>query len=184
MCAAAAIIGLASASVRSAALSVQDHPLQFESRTQGVLVDVEVTSGGRPVADLVSTDFDLRDNGVRQDFSMARISGGAISAVLALDVSASTKGQRLQDLVAASRVFLRQLRAGDHAGLVTFGDRIVGRVPLTKNFETVRQPWLVSRHQETRHSSTACTWASCPREPFATHRWLSCTRMAKTRPVG
>ena len=44
---------------------------QFAARAEGVLVDVEVTRGGKPVEGLTASDFSLRDDGVLQTIEVA-----------------------------------------------------------------------------------------------------------------
>ena len=72
----------------------------FSSTTLGVRVDVLVTDGRNPVAGLNAADFELRDNGVLQTIEVVDSAEVPINAVLALDTSASTVGQRQRDLVA------------------------------------------------------------------------------------
>lgn len=110
----------------------------FQARAEGVLVDVEVTRGGYPVGGLKPSDFELRDEGVPQTFEMLASADAPINAVLALDVSASTQGARLADLVAASRLLIDGLRPGDHVGLTTFNEHVTPPVPLTTDFDVVR----------------------------------------------
>ena len=118
----------------------QEQAQTFTSRVQGVIVDVEVTRAGRPVAGLTKRDFEVRDNGVLQDADVLNGTDAPVHAVLALDVSSSTAGSRLTDLVAAGRAFLSGLHpaAGDQAALTTFSHRVSLRSPLTSDLEAVR----------------------------------------------
>ena len=110
---------------------------QFAARAEGVLVDVEVTRGGKPVQGLTTDDFTLRDNGVIQTIDVSNASGGAINTVLALDTSASTVGQRLTELTTAGRAFLADLVPGDTAALVTFNHLVQPVLPLTRDLAAV-----------------------------------------------
>jgi VWFA-related protein len=110
----------------------------FAARAQGVLVDVEVTKGGRPYAGAKAEDFEVRDNGVLQEVDVVHSENAPINAVLALDASASTSGQRLKDLLTASRTLVDDLKPGDHAGLTTFNQRVAPRVPLTTDLDRLR----------------------------------------------
>lgn len=110
---------------------------QFAARAEGVLVDVEVTRGGKPVQGLTTDDFTLRDNGVIQTIDVSNASGGAINTVLALDTSASTVGQRLTELTTAGRAFLADLVPGDTAALVTFSHLVQPVLPLTQDLAAV-----------------------------------------------
>jgi tight adherence protein B len=119
------------------AASRQTPQAQFAARTEGVLVDVEVTRGGKPVQNLTTADFSLKDNGIQQVIDVSNASSGPINTVLALDTSASTVGERLKDLTAAGRTFVGDLRPGDHAGLVTFNHLVQPVLPLTEDLAAV-----------------------------------------------
>lgn len=119
------------------AASRQTPQAQFAARTEGVLVDVEVTRGGKPVQNLTTADFSLKDNGIQQVIDVSNASGGPINTVLALDTSASTVGERLKDLTAAGRTFVGDLRPGDHAALVTFNHLVQPVLPLTEDLAAV-----------------------------------------------
>jgi Ca-activated chloride channel family protein len=109
----------------------------FTSRTQGVIVDVLVTDRNRPVTGLGVADFELRDNGVVQAVDAAEISDAPLNAVLALDMSGSTAGQRMVDLRAASASFVAGLRPRDRVALTTFNHAVGTRVPLGESFAAV-----------------------------------------------
>jgi VWFA-related protein len=110
----------------------------FSSRVIGVRVDVLVTERGKPVAGLTAADFELRDNGAAQTIGLLESSDLSLNAVLALDVSASTSGERLTDLVTASRALLDGLGAADRAALITFNQAVSPRVPLSTDLGLVR----------------------------------------------
>jgi VWFA-related protein len=111
---------------------------RFVARTQGVLVATEVRRGGSPASGLTAADFEVRDNGVLQTIEVLDSTDAPINAVLALDASASTAGQRLVDLTAGSRALLDELKAGDHVALTTFNQRVSPSVPLTTDLNAVR----------------------------------------------
>ena len=110
---------------------------RFSSRTVGVRVDVLVTNGRMPVSGLTAADFELRDNGVLQSVE-AVDSSGPINVVLALDVSASTEGQRQADLRRASEALVVGLVPGDRAAVTTFSHAVSARTALTDDFAAVR----------------------------------------------
>lgn len=68
---------------------------RFRSGTDAVLVDVEVTSGGRPVAGLTAADFELTDSGVVQQVNVMSFADVPVSLLLVLDTSSSVDGERL-----------------------------------------------------------------------------------------
>ena len=96
-----------------------------------------VTERNRPVTGLAVSDFELRDNGVLQTIDAAEISDAPLNAVLALDMSGSTAGQRLVDLRAASAAFVNGLRPTDRVALTTFNHAVGARVPLGESFAAV-----------------------------------------------
>lgn len=99
----------------------------FESRVDAVYVDVLATRGGALLPGLTATDFDVRDNGVKQSVTLVGRDSVGVHAVLALDVSGSVAGQRLDDLKAAALSFLSGLSEADRVTLLAFnhGERLV-----------------------------------------------------------
>jgi VWFA-related protein len=114
----------------------------FSSRTLGVRVDVLVTDGRNAVGGLTAADFELRDNGVVQTIDVVDTSDVPVNAVLALDTSVSTSGQRQKDLIAASQALLEGLKPMDRAALTTFSHAVAPRIPLTSDFSAVRAELL------------------------------------------
>ena len=114
----------------------------FSSSTLAVSVDVLVTDGRNPVAGLTAADFELRDNDVLQTIDVVDTSDVPVNAVLALDTSASTTGQRQKDLVAASQALLDGLKAVDRAALTTFSHAVAPRIGLTPDVAAVRAELL------------------------------------------
>jgi len=115
----------------------QERP-QFASRVEAVRVDVLVTDRGNPVSGLVASDFEVFDNGVRQNISLAGIERLPVNVTLALDASNSVTGAHLVELRAATRALLAGLEAQDQAALVTFSHRLALASPLTHDMDCVR----------------------------------------------
>ena len=101
----------------------------FKSRVDLVSVDVLVSDGGELISGLAASDFEIRDNNVLQkiDSISGEGTGGTIAlrrvpldVVLALDVSESMAGDKLDQLVSASKDVLATLRPDDRVALVTF----------------------------------------------------------------
>lgn len=111
----------------------------FSSRADAVRVDVSVTQRGRPVAGLTSTDFEVFDNGVRQDLLLVDTEDLPIDMVMALDTSGSVTGERLDALRDALQTALGFLTSRDRAGLLTFSHEVTQRSPLTQDFDAVRR---------------------------------------------
>jgi Ca-activated chloride channel family protein len=118
-------------------LATQKHA--FSSRTLGVRVDVLVTDGRTPVAGLTAADFELRDNGILQTIDVVDTSDIPLNAILALDTSASTAGQRQKDLVAAGEALLDGLKPADRAALATFSHAVSPGLALTSDLSEVRR---------------------------------------------
>jgi VWFA-related protein len=110
----------------------------FSSRVEGVRVDALVTRNGKPVTGLRAEDFELLDNGVRQEINAISIGNMPISVVLAFDASQSVRGERLEGLRQASDVLLARLTPEDQVALVTFNETVTLRSPLTTDRSRVR----------------------------------------------
>ena len=102
----------------------------FGVSVESVYVDVFVTNGGAPVLGLRATDFELRDDGARQDVELAGLESTPLSTLLVLDTSGSVAGQKLEQLRAGVRAVLRGLGLADAVGLVSFDHEARVRVPL------------------------------------------------------
>lgn len=99
-------------------------PAEFSAAVEVVHLDVFVSRDGEPVADLTAANFEVRDNGARQDVEIV-LSAEAppLHVVLILDTSASVAGARLDDLKAAAAAFLDGLGEGDRVTLTSFSHR-------------------------------------------------------------
>ena len=111
---------------------------RFASSTLGVRVDVLVNKSNRHVSGLTAADFELRDDGVLQQVDVIDPNDLPLNAVLALDMSASTAGQRLSDLITAGHALLDALRPADRAALTTFNHAVAPGGPLTGNFSAIK----------------------------------------------
>ena len=109
----------------------------FSSGVEAVRVDVLASRGGRPVMGLTAGDFEVRDDGVVQQIDYAAFEEIPLNVVLALDASISVAGDRADHLRAASRGLLNRLKPEEHAALVTFGDAVVVRSGLTRDFSSI-----------------------------------------------
>jgi VWFA-related protein len=102
----------------------QDPVASFRSGTDAVSVDVSVRRGKRPVTGLKASDFEIFDNGVRQEILDISYEKLPIDVTVLLDVSTSVTGPMLEAL----RRGVGQLREGlepeDRLKLVTFDMRI------------------------------------------------------------
>lgn len=116
----------------------------FSSRVEAVRVDVLVTDRGQLVRGLRPADFEVLDNGVPQQVDLATFEQLRLNVVLALDVSDSVAGERLEHLRAAGFAVLDQLAPDDEAALVTFSHAVTLRAPLTTDRGLVRAALALS----------------------------------------
>ncbi len=110
----------------------------FSVKTEEVRVDVLVTDRGKPVRGLSADDFEILDNGERQQVNYASLEKLPINATLALDMSASVAGERLDNLRSAGHALLDGLRTDDRAALVTFSHIITLDSKLTTDIKSVK----------------------------------------------
>jgi Ca-activated chloride channel family protein len=103
----------------------------FTVGVESVYVDAFVTDGDHPVLGLTASDFELKDNGVRQPVELVTVESLPLTTFLVLDASGSVDGEKRIQLQAAARALLGGLRPGDKAALLTFGEEIRVRVPPT-----------------------------------------------------
>ncbi len=130
-------IALAMLLLSSAGRVVAQGPT-FSSKLEAVRVDVLVTERGDVVKGLQPSDFEVRDNGVLQQVDLASFQQIPLNVILALDVSASVSGERLQHLQTAGRALLERLTKEDRAALLTFSQAVVLRESLTGDVARVR----------------------------------------------
>src|SRR5262245_39064061 len=131
-------VPLAAAIVLGAALAPRAQNVSFSSKIEAVRVDVLVTDRGQPVRGLGPADFEILDNGVPQQVDLVSFEQIPLNVILALDMSRSVEGERLDHLRTAGHALMNGLRSGDQAGLVTFQDAAKLWPGLTTNGDAVR----------------------------------------------
>jgi VWFA-related protein len=122
----------------SAAVAVRTQDVTFSSRVEAVRVDVLVTNNGQPVRDLTAADFEIRDNGVLQQIDLVSFEQIPLNVILALDMSDSVAGDRLDRLRSAGAAVLGGLRKEDQAALLTFSHAVRLGAPLGHDVGLVR----------------------------------------------
>lgn len=95
---------------------------QFRVESRAVLVDVSVTRDG-PVRGLQEEDFELRVAGQPRDFRLLDPETLSLAVLFAMDVSASTAGERRRRLAAGARQFAGALTERDDCGVVAVSNR-------------------------------------------------------------
>jgi len=126
--------------VAAAAVVAQDAPQRpmFVSRGEIVRLDVLVADRGRPIAGLKAADFTVLDNDVPQAIEFMSTDELPLNVILNFDVSGSVTGQRLQDLRAAGKAVLDNLRPGDRAAIVSFTHAVSLQSALTADRTLLR----------------------------------------------
>lgn len=97
---------------------------QFRASVDVVRVEALVLDGGRPVAGLGAGDFAVSDNGAVQTISVRALAREPIDVAIALDVSSSVRGERLERLRQAAGTLVGLLTPHDRATLVTFDHQV------------------------------------------------------------
>jgi VWFA-related protein len=119
-----------------AALEARQAP-RFAARRDVVRVDALVTDHGRLVPGLAAGDFEVRDNGVLQSVDFVLSDETPINAILALDLSESVAGDRLEQLRQANHALVGALRTDDRTALVGFTHAVRLHAPLTADRASV-----------------------------------------------
>ena len=110
----------------------------FSSKVQAVRVDVLATDNGQPIRGLGAADFEILDNGTPQQVDLVSFEQIPLNVILALDMSDSVAGERLDSLRGAGRALLAGLKTDDQAALITFSHRVRLGAGLTSDASVVR----------------------------------------------
>lgn len=116
--AAACVCVIALAAVRATPQTV------FRGAVDMVALDVLVTQGNRPIANLIAADFEVTDNGVRQTILDVSRETQALDVTMVIDISGSISSPLLDSLLHAVTKIRSQLKRGDRVSLVTFNQRV------------------------------------------------------------
>ena len=95
----------------------------FRVGTVGIAVDVTVTDGLKTVVGLQAADFELLDNGVRQQISAATLEAIPFDLTLVVDTSASLTAPMMEQFKKDMAAISAMLRGEDRIRLVTFATR-------------------------------------------------------------
>ena len=114
-------------------------PPAFRSGVDLVSLTVTATDGsGRYVRDLGEGDFEIYEDGARQDMSFFTRTNLPLAVSLLLDTSASME-DKMATVQTAATGFLRQLRPEDQAQIIDFDNRVTVTVPFSGNQATLEQ---------------------------------------------
>ncbi len=97
---------------------------QFRASVDVVRIEALVLDRSRPVAGLSAADFRVTDNGVPQTIAVQALARQPIDVAVALDVSSSVRGERLDRLRVAAGALIDLLSPDDRATLVTFDHQV------------------------------------------------------------
>jgi Ca-activated chloride channel family protein len=123
---------LAATLVIAAAATLAAQPT-FRSAVAGVRIDVSVMNGITPVAGLTRDNFVLVDNGVPQTLESVLVEDVPLNLTLVLDTSASMRGDRMQQLIRATKTLVTALHADDQAAVLTFSEPVRLGVAATRD---------------------------------------------------
>jgi len=119
---ACAVIALASAALAVPTASEQQP--QFRTGVDVVQLNIAVTDKTRVISDLVAADFEVLDNGVRQEVVSVSREALPIDVTMALDTSESVVQWVQNAIVSAANRIRERLKNEDRFSLVTFNQRI------------------------------------------------------------
>jgi VWFA-related protein len=104
-------------------LTAQERPV-FRSSTDAVAVDVSVRQGRHPIPGLSAPDFELLDNGQRQDVIDVSIEAAPLEVLLLLDDSGSLDAATVARVRAAPSEIAPYLKSEDRLKTLGFAGRV------------------------------------------------------------
>src|SRR4029078_3819470 len=131
----------------------------FRAVANVVRVDTLVTDRGKPISKLTADDFELFDDGVKQQVTAASIEDARVVVVLVLATSRSVAGTRLQALRDAASALVRNLKPDDRAAVVTFASGVTVNAPLPTDHTAVSRA-LETADARGATSLVDATWTS------------------------
>lgn len=111
----------------------------FRSGVDVVTVDVSVSRHGEHVEGLQTRNFELFDNGVRQQIDRVALELVPLEVCLVFDTSGSVAGEKLAQLARAADALLGGLTPRDKVALVTFAETVEVRQSLTDDVAAFRK---------------------------------------------
>ena len=111
----------------------------FRTEVAAVRLQVLVTRGRVAVAGLRASDFEVTDNGVRQQVAGVFSESAPLDVLLVMDRSASIAGEPLEGLKRAATSLIDALNTDDRCGVVTFSHHVSVDVAIGKERERTKQ---------------------------------------------
>ena len=102
----------------------------FRTGVDGISVNVSVRARNQPVSGLTAADFEVLDNGVRQEISTLSLDAVPIDLTVVFDTSGSVSGAAFTQLTDDVRNITAQLGATDRVRVITFGSTVKEILPM------------------------------------------------------
>lgn len=108
----------------------------FRSTANVVALNVTVTNGNQFVSGLHAGDFEVYEDGIRQEVSFFESADVPMDVILLLDTSSSMR-DRMPVVHEAARGFMKVLQRGDRGAVVAFDDKVRVLQDLTEDASAI-----------------------------------------------
>jgi VWFA-related protein len=126
----------------------------FRASVTLIRVDIQVTvRNGKAISDFTQQDFLVFDENQPQQIAHFGRESEPLDLLLLLDISGSMR-RSLEDVAAATRAALAQLRPGDRVGLMLFARRAEVVQPFTEDLRSTQNKILDSIYKQNLGSGT------------------------------
>jgi len=126
----------------------------FRASVTLIRVDIQATArNGQAISDLTQQDFLVFDENQPQQIAHFGRESEPLDLLLLLDISGSMR-RSLEDVAAATRAALAQLRPGDRVGLMLFARRAEVIQPFTEDLRATQSKILDSIYKQNLGSGT------------------------------
>ena len=126
----------------------------FRASVTLIRVDIQVTGrNGKAISDFTQQDFLVFDENQPQQIAHFGRESEPLDLLLLLDISGSMR-RSLEDVAAATRAALAQLRPGDRVGLMLFARRAEVVQPFTEDLRSTQNKILDSIYKQNLGSGT------------------------------
>lgn len=117
------LIGCAAVIAAAGLTAAAQNPQVFRATTALVTVDVAVLDGNKLVRGLTPKDFEIEDEGVRQQIEMVDVESLPVDLTLVVDTSGSVRSM-IEDIRLYVKDAASVLRADDRVRLITFAGEV------------------------------------------------------------
>ncbi|HEY6328774.1 MAG TPA: VWA domain-containing protein [Blastocatellia bacterium] len=116
----------------------QDQPIKLQTTLVQVPVVATDAAGGRYVTDLRKDEFEIYENGTKQEIDLFASSEIPITVALLLDSSGSTMDQ-LNEIKSAALAFIDNLKPADRVMVINFDDSVHVQCEFTSDRDILRR---------------------------------------------